>query len=276
MSDAGTGAVSSFRVGAVISRSFSVFFSNIVGFIPLAVVASLPIVIVGVALPLDEAVLTSGNEEELLAAMGPMMWGLLAVTIVSVATYLWLSAGVTYGVVSYLRGRQAGSVEILCQSVKSVPSLLLLTLMAIAVFLVLAVLNFVPILGTIAFVAIGTWLYAIFWVVVPSIVVEGAGPIAGLGRSAQLTQGHRWSVLGIIILWIAISMMIGITAGAVVGAVGFAAGQGGLGSIVSVIINAIVQAVMMGLGASVAAVGYHDLRVAKEGVGADQIARAFD
>ncbi len=55
-----------------------------------------------------------------------------------------------------------------------------------------------------------------------------------------------------------------------------AADGAGLAAVIGVVRTAVTQAVMMGLGASVSAVGYHDLRVLKEGVGTEQIAQVFD
>jgi len=272
MTDAQSGTVTAFRVGQVISRSFSAFFANIVNFIPLAIVASLPIFVVALIVPGGEDAMMAGNEEDMMAEMGPMLGGVLVVSVVSMVTYLWLSAGVTYGVVSHLRGRKAGGIEILVRSLSSVPSLLLLTLVVIVAFAILFLLNFIPILGTIAFSVLAVWLYTVYWVVVPAIVVEGGGPFVGLGRSAALTKGHRWPVLGVIVLWIIISFVIAMILGMIVAGVG-AAGAGG---VIALIVNAIVQVILMGLGASVAAVGYHDLRVMKEGVGTEEIARVFD
>jgi hypothetical protein len=39
------------------------------------------------------------------------------------------------------------------------------------------------------------------WMVaLPACVVEGLGPIKSLGRSANLTKGHRWKILGIFLV----------------------------------------------------------------------------
>ncbi|MBC6440051.1 MAG: hypothetical protein GDA49_06510 [Rhodospirillales bacterium] len=266
-----------FRAGQVIGRGLSTFFANIARFVPLMLAASLPGIVLALLLPVfpvDPALLNATNAADAMEVTGSSAVGGLAMIVVFMGCAMWISAGVTYGVVSHLRGRSAGGTEILVRSLSSVPRLLLLVLVAIPVVIVLILLNIIllnviPVLGAIAFVVIVFWLYAMFWVAVPAIVVEGGGPIAGLGRSAQLTRGHRWSVLGVILLWTVLSLAIGLVLSLLLAGMGMAVSPlgGGAPSIVVVLIYSIVEAVLLGLGASVAAVGYHDLRIVKEGGG---------
>ena len=72
--------------------------------------------------------------------------------------------------------------------------------------IVAVILQFIPIIGQIATAVMFVFLYIIFWVVIPVAVIERPGPVASLKRSVALTEGHRWKILGIFLLVIAISI----------------------------------------------------------------------
>ena len=87
-------------------------------------------------------------------------------------------------------------------------------------------------------------------------------------RSAWLTKGYRWKVLGIALLPVVIGVLVHAVASAalraLVGPGATAAGE------------FVWQSVFIAYGAITAVVTYHDLRVAKEGVDIDRIAAVFD
>ncbi len=263
--------VTDFRVGQVVARGFSSFFANLAGLVPLAVAAASAALLAGFLAPtVHDAAPPGGDGEALVAAMETDPLSTLAFVVVSAIAWLWLSAGVTYGVVSHLRGRGAGGVEILLRSLSFVPNLLLLTLVVVATAGILfAVALVVPVVGAIVFFVGGVWLYTVFWVAVPAIVVEGVGPVAGLARSARLTGGRRWRVLGAIALWFLVSLVIDLVLGAVLAGVRMAAGDmdGESAGFLATVLDGVARVVLLGLGAAVAAVGYHDLRVIEEGAG---------
>ncbi len=80
-----------------------------------------------------------------------VIWIVVLVIVLSVAGYCWLSAGVTYAVVSHLRGRKPGAVEILVQSLRAVSRLVLL-----------ALIDIIPILGMLVFMVAIAWLYVVY------------------------------------------------------------------------------------------------------------------
>jgi hypothetical protein len=108
---------------------------------------------------------------------------------------------------------------------------------------------------------------AMFAVAVPACVVERLGPIASCGRSAYLTKGNRWKVIGIGLSLIVVSFAVGAIAFVLPFVLGVA-----LGALVNLVLNAVLGAFY----SLVAVVMYHDLRVAKEGIGTDRIAAVFD
>jgi hypothetical protein len=55
-------------------------------------------------------------------------------------------------------------------------------------------------LGLILFIVPGLFLLTIWAVIVPVIVLEGAGVGAAFGRSQQLVSGYRWNVFGTLVV----------------------------------------------------------------------------
>jgi uncharacterized membrane protein len=118
---------------------------------------------------------------------------------------------------------------------------------------------------------------ALRWAVaVPACVVENKGPLQSMSRSAELTKGHRWKIFGLWVLLTIAAIVILIIAGVLAG-LGVIVAPEGLGrvliaGIISLILTAIVTAYSYVLNSMI----YHDLRIAKEGVGTEEIAAVFD
>jgi len=102
----------------------------------------------------------------------------------------------------------------------------------------------------------------------PICVIEKLGPIKSLGRSAFLTKGHRWSLLGLFILFVVVAWVV------------YAVLLGVLFAIRSPIAMAIGLLVVTVLGTLVGcllqASVYQNLRLAKEGIRTGQVAAVFD
>jgi hypothetical protein len=106
------------------------------------------------------------------------------------------------------------------------------------------------------------------FVVVPVCVVEGLGPVQSMWRSAELTKGYRWRIFAV---WFAILLVEG-TVQAELDQVTRPFGYFAL-----VLAPQVAWDVVVGAFAVVlTAVTYRDLRIAKEGVDADQVATVFD
>jgi len=105
------------------------------------------------------------------------------------------------------------------------------------------------------------------FVATPVCVVEGLGPVASLGRSADLTKGSRWRVFAMMFaIW-----LVGLIGTGIVEALADVAGP-----TVAPVLKVVWQALVGAYSATLAVVTYHDLRVAKEGVDTDQIAAVFE
>ena len=105
------------------------------------------------------------------------------------------------------------------------------------------------------------------FVATPVCVVERLGPIASLGRSATLTKGCRWRVLGML----AVVGIIGAMGSGMVEALAY-----GVGPTIAPVLKVIWQGLVGAYSAILVVVTYHDLRVAKEGVDTDRIAAVFE
>ena len=104
----------------------------------------------------------------------------------------------------------------------------------------------------------------VLWVAIPPVVVEDLGPVDALKRSAALTHGHKGQIF-----------VINLVVGVIVGAAGIAALM--LRDSPAAFVAAQLTVTLLGgaLAATMTAVGYHDLRRAKEGIGVEDLLRVF-
>jgi hypothetical protein len=124
-----------------------------------------------------------------------------------------------------------------------------------------------PVIGVLAGIPIAVIVFAVvcaLWVVVPAAVVEQKGATSAMTRSVELTSGVRMRVFGVVFT---LGMLNGITQAAVMGLAG---------PLNAVYVELVREPIFASLGAVASAVGYYKLRVAREGIGIDEIARVFD
>lgn len=150
---------------------------------------------------------------------------------------------------------------------------------ALAVALPIAILGLLSgilmVLGFIALIVPGFWIYAVFSVMPAAIAIERIG-FSGLGRSARLTKGYRWPIIGATIL---IGIMNGVVSAVAVFIVSLFAG--GLGtSVAAIAFLTVTLAALSGVGYGLSAISvaltYARLREIKEGVSVRDIAAVFD
>ena len=116
--------------------------------------------------------------------------------------------------------------------------------------------------------AVAVFLLTMWIVATPACVVERRGPLSSIGRSSNLTKGHRWKVFGMVLLLFAVAALISSVVRGLLGLTGSST-LATLGTLAWI-------GVWGAFYATVVVVTYHDLRVAKEGVDTDQIASVFD
>jgi hypothetical protein len=124
-------------------------------------------------------------------------------------------------------------------------------------------------------------LYLMWFVAIPVLVVEGWGPISSLGRSRYLTKGHRWKIFGMLLCLFIPVIIVAALVVAVIASLGLGSAlptAAAFGRYVTVagIANVIWESIWAAFFAILVVVTYHDLRVAKEGVGTEQIASVFE
>jgi hypothetical protein len=101
----------------------------------------------------------------------------------------------------------------------------------------------------------------------PVCVVERLGPVKSLGRSRELTKGHRWKIFGLTLLLLLCTLPLGIA----FGAAGYF-----LTPVLRAAIGFIWNAIWLAFFWSTYAVTYRDLRVAHEGLDTDQVPMVFE
>jgi hypothetical protein len=249
-------AANSFSVGSAIGTGFSVLFRNIVPFGILCLLVTAPSFLfwmLGIGAAENYDVTDSGVSYRWNAVGAGFFAYLLQLVLSQLGT-----AALTYGTFQDLRGQRASLDECVRRGIA-------LILPVIGVAIVMTLVIFV---GFILLVIPGLIFATMLWVAIPVAVVERPGVIASLKRSATLTKGHRWRILGILVL-------LGLISAALGALVGFVLPLSSIFTIAA-IGNWVVQAFTTALGAVIAAVSYHGLRVSKEGGDINDIAAVFD
>ena len=249
-----------FTIGNVLGTSFAVLRRNIVAFGILALAF-------GLINPVSEW--TGGIiEPQVAAAMkaeAPATWGTWAPPILlTIAMFLvgmvigGLATGaVSYGVFQDLRGQRAGTVDCLVRGLTSI-------LPVVAASLVFSLM---VVLASILVVIPGVLVWVAYWLYVPAMVVEKRGIMESFKRSADLTRGRRWTVVGLLLVFNIASLLVSSGLTRVL--------QSAMGGWTSGALY-ISDAAMMAFDAVMTAVSYYCLRADKEGVGIDEIAAVFD
>jgi hypothetical protein len=128
--------------------------------------------------------------------------------------------------------------------------------------------SFLAGLASLLLVVPGLILFTMWFVATPACVVEQLGVGRSMRRSSELTKGHRWKIFGLFLAMILVSLIGSAMIEGVFAAVG--------GTVLMIIGTLIWNGIWTAFYAIAAAVAYHDLRVAKEGIDIEQIASVFD
>ena len=264
---AGDRSVGSFEIGRVISRAFDVIANNAVTFLTLAVVMSLPTIafryfsafqsnqLAGAFVPLGPNGYTS--------VAGTMALGLFIYYIFANL----LQAALTHGTIVALNGRKAGIGECLTTGLRHAIPLAVITFLASLGLILGFILLVVPF-----FILLTMWA-----VLTPVRVAEQTSIGETFSRSAELTSGFRWHIFGLLVIYIVALWLVGLVVGLVSGITMIGSG-GGIASFstVYVVANGIGTIITSLFGATLIASTYYELRMAKEGIGPEQLAAVFE
>ncbi len=249
-------------VGTIVGDSFSILMRHFVAVVMLAIVPTLIGLAVSgvltgwdVALGISEPVFTSGADVVpfALSIIGQLVtYGVTTALLVQMAYDAKLERPLTLG--KYIGPAMGAAMPI-------------------------AILSFVSgllmVIGFIALIIPGLWIYAVFSVMPAAVVIEKVG-FGGLGRSAALTKEYRWPILGAIILIGIINFVITFVAMFIVGMLIASLGAGSGGLIVGVLVLSAITAIGFGLSSIAIALIYARLREIKEGTSVRDIAAVFD
>jgi len=246
-------------VGSIIGESFSILFGKfiqviLIGFVP----TLLGFLISGAINGFNVAL---GIEPQDFSGPGSVVGSILAfvINMVVYAITTALLVQLAYD------AKLSRSVQIGRYIGPALSSIVPLAIVTVIVTILVAI-------GFALLVVPGLWVYAVFSVIAPAIVIERAG-FGALGRSASLTKEYRWPIVGALILALILAMIINVVALFVVGLI---ATSGSIGLVIGVILFAAISTLGAGYVSILVALIYARLREIKEGVSVDQIAAVFD
>src|SRR5262245_2114309 len=241
-------AESDFRVDRVLGRAATIYSQHFLIFFVVALVASLPAVLL---IQSNVDAMGSGTPSpNLLLVLG--IDRMLAIVFGTIS-----QAGMLHAAFQAMRLRPVSFGESLRVGLSRV----------IPVILLAIVMGFLMGLGLLLLVP-GLILMTMWLVAMPACVVERTGPWTSLKRSAALTKGHRWKVFGLIFLLFIVNLIVTQILEVVLLLVG--------SDILSILARLFWGALYGAYNAIAVVMADHDLRVAKEGVDIEQIASVFD
>jgi len=284
-----------FSVTGVISQSFAVLRGNLGGFLLIALIV---VIVMAIAVTVVGGIFFGGammagmagrfpdGDMSSMSNMDMMSLGITAVIGSLLILVLILAidqlgvAAITYGTVQDLRGRKALVGECLSRGLSlMLPVLGVALLYTLIVAVVPGIVGYVlglvsDLLGRAASTILQVGGSLVLYVAIPAAVIEGTGAIGSLQRSADLTQGYRWRLLGMFILVGLILLMAAAVVGIVIYAVMSISAV--LGGIVIALGGIAMTLLFIAYVAALPAVTYYNLRVAKEGTDIAEIAKVFD
>ena len=257
------GGSSGFSIGRVASRTFAVLGRNLLSFFGLSILVVIPQLLYTTFLVRGFS--GSGAPNPAMFRSGQYWIGFLTTMLLWLALSFVLQAALTYGTIMDLNGKRASITDALLTGLK-----LIVPLFAIAILFGIGVA-----LGSLLLVVPGLMLLMAWFVVIPVRVTENTAILDSFSRSAQLTKGHRWSIFGLLVIYVIgliafqfiTSPLFGIT---------FIKTQPGSWNTGYIIFEAVIRGITAVISATGIACIYYELRMVKEGLGPAQLASVFE
>jgi hypothetical protein len=241
-------------VGGVLTRTFSVTFSNLPSFVLVGLLVYSPALLVhGLGVVWTE-------QAVLFSLAGNLLEGLLAFV---------LAGALTFGVIRALRGDKAPLGEIVQAGASSLGRVLVVSI----------VVGILTVIGAMLCVVPGIIVACMNWVAVPVAVMERPGIRASLDRSHDLTSGTRLAVFAVVLV---IGIIMGVAtlaaSGIAIAVASFEGGEAATGAAHALmqIGLTIVLLPFQCLQAAAPAVGYQDLRLHREGADVHDLVSVFE
>lgn len=240
-----------FAAGAALGRGFGIWVKNLPSFLILSLICYSPLLIY-------TAMALSGE----LSLESITKWGYVSLAIGLPAQFV-ATAAILYGVIQQLRGQHAGIGPSLGMGLKR-----LFPVLGVGIVVGLAVIA-----GMIALIVPGIIIYCMLYVAVPASVIERPGIGGALKRSQELTSGYKVQIFGIIL----ILFLIGFVVDYVLKSSMVKPETMTLSDLKTYFwVSVGIDIVLASLGSAINGVVYHDLRVAKEGVATEDLAKVFE
>jgi hypothetical protein len=267
-----------FKIGQVLTEAFDTYSNNFLKFLGVACMAFAPLLML-----MNYAFLGGDTASDLNIAefnrtieSGEFWIGFAVIFSFSFLSGIFVQTAITYASVEYRVGKPSGFFAMITVAFKNIVPVIGITILLILLYMVvLAIFGlfsaifpgiiklFIIVLGFFSLIAISLGVC----VAVPALVSEDIGFIEAIGRSYMLTRGHKWGILGVFFLVGLISMFVSFVLGAMAA---FASG----------IILALIQLVGYAFSASFTGVLiasiYTNLRMSKDGIGVDDLAKVFE
>jgi hypothetical protein len=195
-------------VGDVLGESLSMSMGNLIKFSLICILVYSPLIVWGIIVmqKLEPSIFGLSGAREL-------NYYVIALSLAAFLLQPIATGAIIYGVFRKLRNQSASLGKCLAIGITS-----LLPLLGMAFLLILAIIgvSIIPFLLVYALARAGGGMAAVIftfaalipammvfcasYAAAPAIVVEKIGPLAGLKRSFQLTQGNRWRIFGFILI----------------------------------------------------------------------------
>ncbi len=271
------------NVGDIFRTTTEVIMTNLGTFIALIVIIALP----NFAIEIGSSLLTAHITPDLVQSSGPgsefdaLFAGLavflpviLVSIVVTIFTYIVAQAGMTFTAIEHMAGRRADVGSAISAGFRSIGSLL------VGGFLV----GLVTVLGMFLCLVPGVLAALYFCLTTPAILAERLGPIAGMERSAALTEGHKMTIflvflalfgLAIIVSMCIVGPLAGVAALDTSGALGRMADPLHPVSIATNLVGVVVNGTLSAFGTTTVAVIYGRIRGLREGMDTAAYASVF-
>lgn len=250
-------------VGSIVSDSFSILFGNFAKVLFLGFVCAFVSMAVEVSvLGLDAA--TGTADQNSIDATEQNGFATLLAFLVTFASYGLAAALINQLAYDAKLGRSNSVGKYFNVALPAIFPIVVLTL----------VISLLCVLGLIGLVIGALWVFAVFYVTVPVIVIEKGG-FGSMKRSAALTKDYRWPIVGLFLLVSIIGSLILLVPGFIIGFVALL-GSGAFAQLVLLFGIPVIQGLSYAYGGIVVALVYARLREIKEGVPMDEIASVFD
>ena len=131
--------------------------------------------------------------------------------------------------------------------------------------------------GFLLFIVPGIWLLVSLSTAVPALMFERIDPLRALRRSQELVRGRWWPTFGVLLIALALVVAVEIVLAIIFGSIESGSKVGSVALLIALdgISGAISALISYPFLAIVCAVIYIDLRVRKEGLDADRLARGI-